>query len=658
MRILGFKFRPYLYLFTSVALSLSCAEAFAIPDPSGGYTPQKTMDAWGENASPQGKAAYDKNKWEKANPPQNGTIANGAKVPGAKSAPKSNAGTNAVGEQIQEKNKPDPKEQENAVDVKGGTTKCMFTGSQVEPNTMVDEKPYVQQGQVTAKNPGSGEQVSSDDNIQKSIGNTYGNDNTGVDGKQKKAQTALTPTGSVMAHAVAAAAAGFVQKVSNPSGMAAAAKGAQQAQNSQNSDNQGNSAQQNCDNAFTCMKLPLINVANENAASPCSSSAPFKDESNVIWMVQQMYHKCYVPMAILFLLPGAVITQVKSLVSFGILNNQDEDTKSPFMGIFRAIMAIFLIPATQLVMSYCIDIGNALTDPIAKQVQVETIMNWVQEQAYATDPKNNDNTIKKITGKQTMGKLAGTSAKKAVQERQSDLSVSVQNMFNTINNMMSQGLEVLNGFQIVMMCYLFLLGPIAAALYAWPAAVGRDLFKKAFSSWLDGVIVLSLWKVWWCIVLLCMAVRLQQGVDPNSQFEMYYYTAFMGILVMVPFQPFEFRPGEIVSQVLEKAQQGSGGGGGGGGGGSGKGGGGGGGSGGGGTPQNANTGGSDSSTQTTKAEGQGQTDQGSKMAGQGGDKTAGGKSSGESGGTVMAGDFETTSPEHTEPPKSGPTAIG
>jgi hypothetical protein len=446
----------------------------------------------------------------------------------------------------------------------------------------------------------------------------------------------------------------FAQKVPDPQGWSHVAKGVQEAQNAQNADNQGNSCKQNCQSSFDSMKLPLINVANEEAATPCSSDQAFKDDSNVIWMVQQMYKKCYVPMAVLFLLPGAILTQTKSLVSFSILGSQDDDTQSPFMGIIRAIIAIFLIPATQLTVSYCIDIGNALTDPVAKRVQVETLMNWVNQQAYSTDPKNNDNTIKRVSA--SMGKLAGTPAESAVQERQNDLTVTVQNMFNTINNMLSQGLNVLNGFQIVMMCYLFLLGPIAAALYAWPAGIGQNLFKKAFASWLDGVIVLSLWKFWWCIILLCMVVRLQSGsVDPNSHYEMYYFSAFMGILVMAPFQPFEFHPGDIVSHVLEKAQQSGGGGGasgaGAGAGGSSAG------SGQAGSPQKAgSTGGSSNGVATTKTAGSGNISQsgdigaGNKTDNEASKGQSETKSSARTETPTSSGDFSVKMPDHKPPP--------
>ena len=59
----------------------------------------------------------------------------------------------------------------------------------------------------------------------------------------------------------------------------------------------------------------LINVANEEAGAMCESHAASKNYNNVVYMVMQMYKTCYLPMAFLLCLPpGAVITQVKSLV--------------------------------------------------------------------------------------------------------------------------------------------------------------------------------------------------------------------------------------------------------------------------------------------------------------------------------------------------------
>ena len=482
---------------------------------------------------------------------------NGDELPGHSSKEMGQAVQSGGPQPCSEKNQKSPTAKPQKGTETGGTTQVQLVSAF---GTKIDQEPYIKLDPA----------VDGPDRTEHTKGGWADNQspaglNCGEKGQGEGAACVMNsqtvPVAGQWAGMLAAQADSFTQQVPNPRGWAKVAKGVQQAQNAQNSDNQGNCCRQNCQNSFQCMKLPLINVANEQAASPCTSEAPFKDEANVVWMVQQMYKKCYVPMAVLFLLPGAVITQAKSVVSYGVLGTQDEDTTSPFAGIFRSMMAVFLIPATQLVVSYCIDIGNALTEPVAQRIQVETLMDWVMEQAYASDPKNNDGCIKNVQA--NMGKLAGTSVKQVVQERQNDLNVTVQNTLNTVNGLLSQGLEVLNGFQLVMMCYLFLLGPIAAAFYAWPAAIGNSLFKKAFASWLDGVIVLSLWKFWWCIVLLCMVVRLQSGnINPSSQYEMYYFTAFMTILVWVPFQPFEFRPGDMVDKVLERAQQAGGGGGG------------------------------------------------------------------------------------------------
>ncbi|HMX44909.1 MAG TPA: hypothetical protein PKC93_03110, partial [Candidatus Obscuribacter sp.] len=55
----------------------------------------------------------------------------------------------------------------------------------------------------------------------------------------------------------------------------------------------------------------LINVANEASGTGGNVGALFRTIPDAVGMVMQMYKHCYVPMAILFLLPGAVISQVK-----------------------------------------------------------------------------------------------------------------------------------------------------------------------------------------------------------------------------------------------------------------------------------------------------------------------------------------------------------
>ncbi len=324
----------------------------------------------------------------------------------------------------------------------------------------------------------------------------------------------------------------------------------------------------------------LINVANENAGTPTASMAPIKTYSQAIWMVQQMYKKCYIPMAVLFLLPGALITNAKTMVSFGVLNAKDEDTQTPFTGIFRAVIAVFLIPATQLFVSYVIDTSNALTDAVRKEVHLELILLWAEEQIQTYTPEQQGKLIKNIPAMARSpleGKFASMPIKGAIMEQMSYADINMAQIFAEIASLMTEGLSIISAFQVVFMCYLFLLGPLAAAFFAWPSGVGRDLFRKAFGTWMDAVVILALWKFWWNVVLLCMTVRLETaGVNPFDEMECYIYIAFTAMLLFVPFNPFDFKPGEIVSHLLEKAQQtagkvaqGQGGGGGGSGGGGG-----------------------------------------------------------------------------------------
>ncbi|MBX9686775.1 MAG: hypothetical protein K2X27_08740 [Candidatus Obscuribacterales bacterium] len=338
-------------------------------------------------------------------------------------------------------------------------------------------------------------------------------------------------------------------------------------------------------NGLDGMTLNLVNVANEDAGAPCASNQISKTYNNAVWMVQRMYKSCFLPMAILFLLPGALITNIKTLVGFGILhNNNDEDAVNPFSGILRSVIAIFLIPMTQCIVSYMVDVGNSLQSSCQPYVSIPLILLWAEEQVQIFKPEQQGNPIKNLPNvpfAPWRGKFAGMPVAGAALEQVSGLDAALSELSNECLHILSEGLTIAYAFQIVMICYLFLLGPLAAAFFAWPS-VGRDLFRKAFASWVDGVVILCLWKFWWNIVLICMTVRCEQGaLNPFDPFEVYYLIAFLCILMFVPFNPFDFKPGEIVGHAMEKAQAvaskvaqggkggGSGGGGGGKGGGSG-----------------------------------------------------------------------------------------
>jgi hypothetical protein len=393
----------------------------------------------------------------------------------------------------------------------------------------------------------------------------------------------------------------LADQLTSPNNFVETAKAAQEAQAQQASSASAEAAENAMESDILVMRQNLINVANEGAAIPTTTYAPVRLLSQAIWMVQQMLKNVYVPMAILLVLPGAVLTQVKCVAASGMIDLEDEDTMSPFTGILRTVIAIFLIPATQLIVSFAIDIGNSMTFEVQKYLVPAQLLQWAKEQTFNPPLKNEKNSLGTPTQQKNAGKMTDSAEESSGVESQSTATNAMQMGFNFLNMALGFGMTILLAFQIVMMCYLMLMGPIAAALFAWPTNAG-SLFSKVFANWVDAVTNLALWRFWWCVVLLCMCTRISWLTElgefnPNTQWEMLVFTAFGVILTYVPFMPFDYKPGEMVAKVLEKAsqaQQGASGGGGGGGGGGGCGGGGGGqesGAGGGVTPSSSGGGG-------------------------------------------------------------------
>ncbi|MDR3612600.1 MAG: hypothetical protein P4L53_03485 [Candidatus Obscuribacterales bacterium] len=290
----------------------------------------------------------------------------------------------------------------------------------------------------------------------------------------------------------------------------------------------------------------LINVANENAGAPGGGSGPHT-LPQAIGMVQAMYKNVYLPIALLLLLPGAVATQVMCVVHKAINHEGSEEISSPFTGIMRAMVAVFLIPGTQLIVSYSIDVGNSMTGAVTDNLQTAGITSWVNG---ITNPNPNQTQKQKIQAA----------------EAQSTTGAMQDMVFGTISMLASDGLMILTQWQIVLACYLLLLGPIAACFFAWPAKVGK-LFKPVFGNWLDALFNLVLWRFWWCVILLCMATRLQWladiGEPTQGPWERLVFMAFEVMLTYVPFMALEFKPGSLVDQLMEKTkgssgQQGSG----------------------------------------------------------------------------------------------------
>lgn len=284
------------------------------------------------------------------------------------------------------------------------------------------------------------------------------------------------------------------------------------------------------------MPMSTINIANEAAGTPGSTLTPFRPLSQAIWMVQKMYKQVFMPMAILLLLPGALILNLKVMIQSGVNHGGDEDTTSPFAAIMRSIIAIFLIPATQLIVSYASDIGSAMTHEVSGATKVMALVAWAKTAM--------GDSMKPLTGEE-----AGTSQMQRGQ-------VVFSAVMNTVAMTLAYGLLMLIAFQITIMCYLMCMGPIAAAFYVYPTGVGR-LFKPVFANWVDAVINIALWKFWWCVIVLCMVTRinLMTFVDINPQWEAYMFVCFLVMMSYVPFCPFECKPGEMVDKILQKAQE-------------------------------------------------------------------------------------------------------
>ncbi len=338
-------------------------------------------------------------------------------------------------------------------------------------------------------------------------------------------------TAGLQATATTMGAAISAEIAATPNFQASQAKAQAETQNFANATNAASNS--NLQSGMSNAIQSLVNIANENSAGPYGKA---------VKMVQAMWRSTFLPIAILLVLPGTLLTQVKGLVKVGVIDDaNDEDGVSPFVGLLRGMIAIFLIPATQLIVSYTIDIGNSMTEVVAQQVQLQDVSSWADSQT-------------------SKPKAANAAAQAALDAKESGRSAFKRASFGFIDSLFTNALVILLAYQTVMICYLFLLGPIAAAFYAWPSTTNA-LFKNVFSNWINGLISLALWRFWWSLIILCMCIRIQWLKDlgeynPNSPWEGIVYTAFVVMLTYVPFMPFEFKPGSMVTSLLDKAGQG------------------------------------------------------------------------------------------------------
>lgn len=285
------------------------------------------------------------------------------------------------------------------------------------------------------------------------------------------------------------------------------------------------------------LKSSLVNVSNEQSGTS-NSGGDFRRFGEGVWMVQQLYKKVYFPMALLFALPGAILTQFRAMVSRG---GDADGNGGPLSGLMRALIGVILAVSVPLTVSYAIDTGNSLAHEVARHTSAVQINQWFEDH-IDSDFSEARNRSKTNPNPEL--------------DPQPYMSQTLTMSVNLLNLILCDGLLILAAFQTVLICYLLLLGPLASCFFMWPAEIGT-LFRPVYANWVSALVHVVLWRFWWCILTLCMTVRagwlIEMGVyDPHCQWEAIMFTCFLLMMTYVPFLPFDFRVGDLIDGLLSR----------------------------------------------------------------------------------------------------------
>lgn len=244
----------------------------------------------------------------------------------------------------------------------------------------------------------------------------------------------------------------------------------------------------------------------------------------------------FVPMALLLLLPGAVLAQVKSIVSQGapVIGQV-----SPFEGLQRSLIALFLIPGSYLIVNYAIDLANSIQytiaseyknmygtdmyeDAMCAEIRAFSVRYLAENEGSLKTPPPDLSAIGHGLFSKAEGRLWGKlvdpcSGLNMVPANRDDASmpastIAARGILNTTNAGVCTAWSILCAFQMAFFYYLFFLGPVMAALWVWPLKVFRD----AFPNWCEGVITLCFWSLFWTTTTLLIACF--KGTDDTGLF--------------------------------------------------------------------------------------------------------------------------------------------
>lgn len=261
----------------------------------------------------------------------------------------------------------------------------------------------------------------------------------------------------------------------------------------------------------------------------------FTADGGNIW--NRVRNELFVPIGILLLLPGAVLSQVRAVAAAG---NPVLGEVNPFDGILRSFIAIFLIPGTYLIVNYGIDLSNSITLTIAgeynRMFNSDMYKDAVCGEIRATpvrQPSENKDHYDVVTA--GMGPLLGSDTSRGlfegrmietksedpcsninkaprdrVDEAVSSGVVATRLLGNTINAGLTASWNILCAFMMAYLMYLFFVGPVVAGLWVWPMKQLRD----ALPNWIEGTLTLCFWSLFWNTVILIMACL--KGVDETG----------------------------------------------------------------------------------------------------------------------------------------------
>lgn len=238
----------------------------------------------------------------------------------------------------------------------------------------------------------------------------------------------------------------------------------------------------------------------------------------------------FLPMALLLILPGAVLTQVRAIIA---QSNPVVGQASPLEGIQRAIITVFLVPATYLVTNYAIDLGNSLHYSICTEYQ-RIMGSDMYRDAMCAEIRafgvryisENEGSLKvpdadlSPRGSEPFAEIEGTLWGKLadpcvgiylVPANRDDAampqsSIAVRMGMFTANAGICAGWACLTAFQMAFFYYLYLVGPIMAALWAWP----MKSFKDALPNWVEGCVTLAFWSFFWHVTIAIIAITKSQ----------------------------------------------------------------------------------------------------------------------------------------------------